>query len=156
MTSFLHVSYSSSKLLAWLRYTVNKKAAFTTMATVCYNYLTICLIHPLIHPPVPTMLIKKLMSQRQLKWYQSRHSLYLEWMNPNLDPNPFPRRTTQNSPCYRYNLVISAAASRVKRVCYVVDFHHKLITTQLKVRWETTTNLSVDLRDHKRYCNSLT
>ena len=42
------------KLLAWLRYTVNnyKKAAFTTMATVCYNYLAMCDSSP--HPSPST------------------------------------------------------------------------------------------------------
>ena len=72
---------------------VNKKAAFTTMATVHCKYLTICLIHPLIHLPAHTTLIKELMGQCRLKWF-SRHSMYLKWMNPNLHPTPCSKNNT--------------------------------------------------------------
>ena len=70
----------------------SKKAAMAIQFTVA-KYLTICLIHPLIRPPVPTMLIKGLMAQRQQKWY-SHHSMYLKWMNPNLHPNLFSKNNT--------------------------------------------------------------
>ena len=42
---------------------VNKKVAFTTMAIQFTVSISPCLIHPLIRPPAPTVLLKELMGQ---------------------------------------------------------------------------------------------
>ena len=131
---------------------VNKKAAFTTMATVHCKYLTICLIHPLIHPPAHTTLIKKLMGRCRMKWF-SHNSMYLKWMNPYLRPNPCSKNNT--------SVALSLLQVWFGHFCRSLQIPQaSLLCNQLpppQINHNSTggksamTNLSVDLRDLKRY-----